>query len=143
MKASDISVLDIPMNKLIGLENSDRAPYVFKVPLRHEVLNHLGQFHAGSIFSLAESTSGQFLLNNFGKRDADIIPVIRRAEVKYSKPGTTDLYSRADLVTSSMKEIEEALDKRGKALVKVRAEVCNEMDEKIMVAIFEWFVTMR
>jgi len=141
MKTKDFSVLNIPFNSLIRLEKSDKSPYLFKIHQHQGVLNHLDTFHAGVLFSLAESTSGQYLSEEYGPTDKEIIPVIRKAEIKYSRPGNGTVYSSATILEPTIEEIREQLNTRGRVLVKVRSEVFDEQDRRLLTAVFDWFVT--
>ncbi len=141
MLPRNISVSDIPFSKLVKLRESDRAGYLFKIELQPDLMNHLGTFHAGVLFALAESTSGQFLLDAYGEREADIIPVIRKAEIRYSKPGTGTAYCNAELVDATMEEIVHELDARKRVMIKVKTMICDGNGERLFTGLFDWFVT--
>ena len=98
--------------------------------------------HAGALFTMAESTSGQFLLNEFASLPMDLIPVIRKAEIKYSKPGKGTIYSNASFLGQSQKEIEEELLSRKKVIIKVKVEVFNDEGARVLSALFSWFVAI-
>jgi hypothetical protein len=92
-----MKVLEIPFNKFIGLQQADTEnDSIFKLERKKEYLNHLGTIHASALFALAEASSGEFLLNEFKDYKLDIIPVVRKVEIKYSKP--TGLYFQKHLL---------------------------------------------
>ena len=83
----NIDVLEIPFNKFLGLQQADpNNGYIFKLEPKKEYQNHLGTIHASALFALAEASSGEFLFNQFKDYRLDLIPVVRKVEVKYSKP---------------------------------------------------------
>ncbi len=139
-----IKVLDIPFNKLLKLERADlSSEFIFKLEKKPEFLNHLGAFHAGVMFSVAESASGEFLLGEFSDIAEGIIPVIRKAEVKYSKPGNGTLYSKACFAEGNKEELLKELKTRKRVIMKVKSELFNEKNERLMTAYFDWFVAYR
>jgi acyl-coenzyme A thioesterase PaaI-like protein len=107
---------------------------------RFEYRNHLNTVHASALFSLAEASSGQFLLNEFSEL-TDIVPVVRKVETKYKKPATGVVFSKAKFLETEKTEILEALSKRGRALLKVEVSLFDENEVSIMQSVFEWFVT--
>jgi len=57
------------------------------------------------LFALAEASSGEFLLNQFKDYRLDIIPVVRKVEVKYSKPANGTVFSKACIIDSDIIDI--------------------------------------
>lgn len=137
-----MNVLEIPLNKLIGIKKAEKDEFIFKVEAKHEHLNHLGTVHAAILFTLAEASSGEFLWQEFKEYNISTIPVVRKVEVKYSKPGNGDVFSRATYFNSSTEEIYEVLKNRKRVIIKVKVEIFNQQDEKLMSSVFDWFVTL-
>ena len=139
-----IDVLEIPFNKVLGLKKSDRKDdYIYMLEDRPEFANHLGIIHAGVLFSLAESTSGEFLLREFSEIVDEIVPVIRKAEIKYSKPGNGTIYSNACFASADRDDILKELMTRRRVIIAAKSELFNENNERIMVAQFDWFVAYK
>ena len=139
-----MNVLEIPFNKFLGLQKADSDnDYILKLEERQEYLNHLGTLHASSLFALAEATSGEYLLNQFKNYKLDIIPVVRKVEIKYNKPGNGTVYSKADLVDTNTNEIIDELNNNKRVIIKVKVEIYNEDLNKLMTSIFDWFVALR
>lgn len=80
-----MDVTKLPFNEFIGLKLSDEPNYLLMLDDRAEYLNHLNTVHAGALFTLAEATSGHYLLGQFNELP-DIVPVVRKVEIKYRKP---------------------------------------------------------
>jgi acyl-coenzyme A thioesterase PaaI-like protein len=99
--------------------------------------------HAGVLFTLAESTSGEYLLKNFSTLKMDIIPVIRKAEIKYSKPGKGIVYSKAVITEPGIHDVESALEKKGRVMIKVKVDIYNDDSQRMLTALFEWFVAVN
>ncbi len=139
-----LKVLDIPFNKLLGLKAADRGgEYIYMLEEKSDFENHLGNFHAGVLFSVAESSSGEFLIKEYNDIVDEIIPVIRKAEVKYSKPGKGTIYSKACFAKGNKEELLEELKERKRVIMRVKSELFNEEDERLMTAYFDWFVAYR
>jgi len=92
---------------------------MFQLEKREELTNHLGTMHAGVLFTLAEASSGQLLATLFPDWADKVIPVVRRSKVKYNKPGTTTIYSRATVTDETKSKVPGDLEKRGRSIADV------------------------
>jgi len=137
---TEIDVTKLPFNHFIGLKISDKNSYFLMLDNRVEYRNHLDTVHASAMFSLAEATSGYFLLNEFSEL-TDIVPVVRKVEIKYKKPTKGGVFSKAKFLDTEKSEIFEALTLRGRAILKVEVTLFDETEALIMQSIFEWFIT--
>ncbi|RPH33775.1 MAG: DUF4442 domain-containing protein [Bacteroidales bacterium] len=138
-----MNVLDIPFNKFIGLQLADSdKDYLLKLDHKSEYLNHLGSVHASALFALAEASSGEFLLVQFKAFELNVIPVVRKVEVKYSKPVEGAVYSKACFVDSNVSEIVNELRIKKRVTIKVRVDIMSGGTEKVLTSFFEWFVAM-
>lgn len=135
-----MKIEEVPYNRFLGIKPSARAGYILELADKDYLLNHLGTMHAGALYSLAEATSGEFLLRQFRNSQPDIIPVVRKADIKYSRPGESVVYSTAVFAENSAEEVYAGLKERGKAIVKVKVELYNETDEKIAISTIHWFL---
>ncbi|MBE9510318.1 MAG: YiiD C-terminal domain-containing protein [Bacteroidetes bacterium] len=139
-----MNVIEIPFNKFLGLQKADTDDeFILKLEERKEYLNHLGTLHASTLFALAEATSGEYLLNQFKDYELNIIPVVRKVEIKYSKPGNGTVYSKADFVDTNTIEIIDELSNKKRVIIKVKVDIYNENLNKIMTSIFDWFIALN
>ena len=138
--ANEIDVTKLPFNHFIGLKISTKNGYLLMLDNRAEYRNHLDTVHASAMFSLAEATSGHFLLNEFSEL-TNIVPVVRKVEIKYKKPTKGGVFSKAKFLETEKNEVLEALTQRGRAILKVEVSLFDEEEELIMQSVFEWFVT--
>ena len=135
--------MEIPFHKFLGIQKSDNDIYILKIEEKEEYLNHLGTIHASVLFALAESTSGEFLLREFKDYKLDVIPVVRKAEIKYSKPGNGQVFSKAEFVDTDVLRIHEELQQNRRVLLKIKVDIINSEIERIMTGVFEWFLAMK
>ena len=135
-----MDLLKLPFNELLGVKASDNANYLLMLPNLSQYHNHLSTVHAGALFTLAEGTAGQFLLNTFTEIQ-NIVPVVRKAEVKFSKQATGVLYAKAQLHQITQEEIRSGLNLKGRVSFSVLASVHNQENIAVFTGIFEWFVT--
>ena len=139
-----MNVIEIPFNKFLGLHKADTDDeFILKLEEMKEYLNHLGTIHASALFALAEATSGEYLLKQFKDYELNIIPVVRKAEIKYSKPGNGTVYSKADFVATNTNEIIDELSNKKRVIIKVRVDIYNEDLNKLMTSIFDWFIAFN
>jgi hypothetical protein len=139
-----MNVLEIPFNKFIGLQPADTGnDYIFRLEPRDEYMNHLGTIHASALFALAEASSGEFLFNQFKDYTLDIIPVVRKVEVKYSKPASGIVFSKACINDSGINEILNELKIKKRIIIKVRVDIYGNNSEKLFTSTFDWFITYK
>ncbi|MFZ5941842.1 MAG: PaaI family thioesterase [Bacteroidota bacterium] len=135
---------DIPFNSYVGLRKGEAGDgFLLRLPFEKKYENHLGTFHASALFTLAEASGGEFLLNEFRDQDLEAIPVVRRATVRYSRPATSDAGSRASWVGTTKADVVKELQEKRRSLFTVRVEIFTPDQQKIMTADFEWFVALK
>jgi acyl-coenzyme A thioesterase PaaI-like protein len=135
-----LNVLEIPFNRFIGIVESDKAEYIFMLKANPNYLNHINTVHAAAQYALAEASSGQYLFERFKDIAGTIIPVARRAEVKYSKPANGKLYSRASISGEDDSRVRAELEAKGRTMITVEVNILNLENEITMKSAFEWFV---
>lgn len=138
-----MDVLKISFNNFLGIKKSNKAQYIFQLDRNPQFMNHLDTLHASAQFALAEATSGQYLLMYFSKYSEKVVPVLRKAKIKFSKPGNTEIFSYASISEEKKERLLTELKKRGRAIVEVNVELYDVEDKKIFSSTFEWFVALR
>lgn len=135
-----MNITEIPFNNYIGIRESDNNNYIFMIDDSYRYLNHLGTVHASAQFALAEATSGEYLLKTFKEHSDNIIPVVRRVEIKYSKPAKGFLYSKAEVGRDDIERVIADIKGKGRTLVRVKVEIFDQQDNLTMQSEYEWFV---
>ncbi len=137
-----MKVLEVPFHRLLHIEKPrDKDEFVFCMDERQEHLNHLGTIHACAQLALAEATSGEYLLQQFIALKEEVVPVIRRTEVKYSTPANGSLYSKASFASGKREEYMKEYEKRGRCIIPIKIEVYNTENKRTLSAVFDWFIT--
>lgn len=137
-----MNIQEVPFNRFLGIQPSARTGYILELADHESLMNHLGTLHAGALFSLAEATSGEFLLRQFHNSELDIIPVVRKADIKYSRLAESVVYSTADFVDNSVDEVYAGLKEKGKVIIQVNVGLYNEANEKIAASTVHWFLAL-
>jgi len=137
-----MKITDLPFNKLIDIKVSTDKNYLLSLDDKIEYTNHLGTVHASALYSLAEATSGHFLMITFPEFNSGLIPVVRQVEVKYKKPTRGQVNSTAILIENTIDEIKEQLTARKRASLKLKIELFDSNKINVMSGNFEWFVTV-
>lgn len=137
-----MNIQEVPFNRYLGIQPSARDGYILEMGYDKKLSNHLGTLHAGALFTLAEAASGEFLLEQFQNTELNIVPVVRKGEIKYSRPAESIVYASADFPEQSADAVYTALKERGKAVVQVKVELYNEAHERTVVATIHWFLAL-
>ncbi|MES2380074.1 MAG: YiiD C-terminal domain-containing protein [Bacteroidota bacterium] len=137
-----MQITELPFNKLINLELSDKEDYLLKLSANQAYTNHLNTVHAAALFALAEATSGQFLLIHFPAYGNNLIPVVRKVTVKYKKPATGAIYSKANLVDINVADISTQLATKKRVSFTLHVELFDTHNTLVFDGHFEWFVSV-
>jgi acyl-coenzyme A thioesterase PaaI-like protein len=133
----------IPFNRFVGLEKAPTdSEFLLSLPASANYLNHLGTVHASAQLTLAEASSGEFLLWRFGAIPG-ITPVVRRLEARFRKPARGRLFAKATVAESEIDQFTADLDAKGRGLVNVSVEIVDEDQVVTMTAVVEWFIAKQ
>ena len=138
-----MDILSIPFHKHISIGRAEKSAYIFEIEERPEYLNHLGTIHACVQLTLAEAASGEFLIQEFNELQNEVIPVVRKSEARYHTPANGTLYARAEFYKSDKEAVKEEIQKRSRAMLKVKVEVSDSNSKKSLTAIFDWFLAKK
>lgn len=105
-----MDVTQLPFNRFVGIESCEkREGGIFELPAANKFLNHVGTVHASALFGLAEASSGQFLADNLGADEKSVLPILRRADIKYRKPAEGYVYSKGVYREADWDSVRESL----------------------------------
>ncbi len=96
-----MKLLDLAYNQNINLKETNKLDCIFMLALNESLENHIHSFHAGAIFSLAEASSAQYLINTFKAFENSVVPLLRTTNTKYKKPAHSNIYAKANLILST------------------------------------------
>ena len=136
-----MDIAAIPFHRLLGIRvarlGEDGMLVLDDTPALH---NHLDTVHASAQYALAEACSGALLADRFPDLAAGVLPVVRRAEVKYRRPARGTLTARASLIPGSEARVRDDLAAKGRTLVDVAAEVVDAGQTVVLSATLHWFL---
>lgn len=135
-----MDVTEIPFNKFIEINKSGVDEQALALGFTHNMKNHLGTFHAGAQFALAEACSGLSLQHHFPHLENAVVPVLRKAEVKFKKPAQADIRATAHISQEEKERFEQQLARKGRATITVPVEVADQHGTVTMSGVYEWFV---
>ena len=137
-----MDILSIPFHRLLNIErNLNDDEFIFQIEERPELHNHLGTFHACAQLSLAEATAGEYLLQQFPEIKDEVIPVIRRTEVKYAMPAKGSLFSKASFASGKKEDFLMDYESKKRCIIPIKVEVYNTENKRTLSAVFDWFIT--
>jgi acyl-coenzyme A thioesterase PaaI-like protein len=137
-----MNLKDIPFAKLLDISESN-SEFLFELSDDEKYTNHLGTVAAAAQFSLAEFASGQWMLNSFPDIATQVIPVLRKSDVKFRKPAIGRVRARAIVNEETRHQFISELMQRNRALLKVLIELVNDDSEVVMSGTYEWFIQLQ
>lgn len=136
-------VTKIPFNNHIGITRHEKNMNALTLPCAPELKNHLGTVHAGAQFALAEACSGAFLLQRYPDLADKVIPVVRKADVRFKKPATGTLTATASINPEEEEHFIARLQKKGRSSIPVSVKVENHDGTVTAAATYEWFIQKK
>jgi hypothetical protein len=135
-----MEITDLPFNKFIGICRAENPEYALQLPDSPQYLNHMGNVHAVAQISLAEASSGEYLLQLFKSSSAHYIPVVRRMETKFRRPAQGMIFSRIKCDAQVLEKFTSELDAKGRALISVGVDIEDANKVVTMHALVDWYV---
>ena len=137
-------VTQLPFNHFLGLErNQDGCDRLLTLPAAAHFRNHVGTVHASALFSLAEASAGQSLLEHLTIASDSIVPLLRNGAIKYRKPATGAVFSTGIHDPAAWKNFRETYDRKQRALISFIIELHTESEGLVAKAEFDWFIAER
>ncbi|MCK6612439.1 MAG: DUF4442 domain-containing protein [Bacteroidia bacterium] len=133
---------EIPFGKHLQIKDA-QAPFLVELADNSIYENHLGTVAAAALFSLAEFAAGKLLMQSFPEWVDKVIPVLRKADVRFKKPGKGKVRAKAELLNQDATEILNQLKNQGRVLVDVQVAVLDEQDIILMTGTYEWFLALK
>lgn len=110
----------VPFIKKVGIKVKHIAPReaTCTLPADPSNMNHIGTFHAGAIFTLAETAGGAIMIASFDMTKYRL--VIRSAEINYKKPSSTELSCSISMPEAEVSRVLAEVDTKGKIDLPVK-----------------------
>ncbi len=138
-----MDVTKIPFNKFIGLDKAKTDKDGLVLHVKEDLSNHLGTIHAGAQFSLAEAASGLCLMQNFPDMADSVLPLLRKSEIKFSRPAQSDIRAEANIDAEEKEKFHARFERKGRGVIRVSAEVRDTDNALTMSGTFEWYIQKR
>ena len=138
-----MKVPEIPFNEFLGIKQAPgESGTLLELDESSSFLNHIGTVHACVQLSLAEASSGEFLMRALPEYESRAVAVLRRVEAKFRNPIRGKIFSRAVTTESEVRQAAQSLASKGRAMVAVTIEIVDNSGVVGMAATFEWFARM-
>ena len=108
-----------------------------RLPVEPTHKNHVGIAYAGSEFVLAEIAGGTLFMATYGTDT--FVPVLKSVDIKFVKPGTTDLVADVALTEQEAAEKIAPAQERGRGDYLLDVAVTDESGEAVALFAFNFF----
>jgi len=137
-----MGIKDIRFHQWLGIEDAE-APFIFGMQENPDMLNHVGSIHACIQLTLAEASAGEFLRRQFINHAAQLIPVVRKNEGKFSKPANGKLMAMVDFYNCNKDDILKEIESKSRFSIQTKVVLTDESGAKTLTAVFDWFVVKK
>lgn len=133
-----MDAVTVPFARQIGLRRN--ADGRLELPFSEAVHNHLGTVHASAQIALAETASGDFLVQLFPQLVGQVVPVVRAVRAKFSKPASQTLSAYPAIADGSLARFRKQIETKGRAAITVAVAVRDADGQVTCHAAFDWFI---
>ena len=135
-----MTIADIPYAHHTQITQHNGAP---SLTLHPNLTNHIGTFHAGALFTLAETASGLYLESLSESNSDALLPLLRTSSVKYKHPAQGTVHAQASVDPDDFSSFKQQLHKRGRASITVDVTILDEAEKICMIGTFGWYVQRK
>jgi len=130
----------LPLVKALSFHVEAGRPGYIKasMPKSPIVINHFGAFHAGALYTFAETVGGAVVTASFDLTKTTLIN--KRGEIKYRKMVTEQAVSEAYFSQEDVERIEAEVEKNGKAEFPYTVIVMNQENEVACEVTFDFYM---
>jgi len=118
----------VPFVRLLGLQIIDMTAdsVEAELPVRPDLLNHVGTMHAAAQFGLGENTSGAMAFVAFADLMAGgAIPLVTEAKITYHRPASGTLRARATLALDEQQRVRADYAAAGKTRYELPVQLTD------------------
>lgn len=133
----------VPFARLVGIELVEvgNGFAVTQLLQKEDLTNHLGSFHAGALFTAAETASGAAVAGAFVEMIGAIRPVAAEARIAYMKLAKGRVRCTAETAQPA-EALRRQLREEGKAVFDVTVELVREDEQPIASMTVTWHVRL-
>jgi acyl-coenzyme A thioesterase PaaI-like protein len=130
----------LPLVKALNFHVEEGRPGYVKASMSQSpiVINHFGAFHAGALYTFAETVGGAVIKASLDLRNATLIN--KRGEIKYRKVVTEKAVSEACFSREDVERIEAEVEEKGKTEFPYSVIVMNQDDEVACEVVFDFYM---
>lgn len=134
-----MNITGIPFVAHLGITEAP-AEGSLRLPYTTTLHNHLQTVHASAQFALAETASGACLQAAFPEWVGKVVPVLRDAQMKFSRPAQSDLTAQAGIADDERERFQAQLSRKGRSTITVDVEVRDAQDAITCRGSYTWSV---
>jgi acyl-coenzyme A thioesterase PaaI-like protein len=130
----------LPLVKALNFHVEEGRPGYVKVSMSRSpiVVNHFNAFHAGALYSFAETAAGAIITASFDLSRTTLIN--KRGEIKYRKMVKEKAFSEASFPRGDVVRIEAEIEEKGKTEFPYTITVMNQDNEVACEVTFDFYM---
>ena len=130
----------LPLVKALNVRVEEARPGHIKVSMSQSpiVVNHFGAFHAGALYTFAETVAGAVVKASFDWANTTLIT--KRGEIRYRRMVTRKAVSEASFARADVERIKSEVEEKGKTEFPYCVIVKNQDGEDACEVTFDFYV---
>jgi len=133
-----MNIIEIPFVQTVGLSKADDGSLMLE--MAPSVSNHLNTMHASAQFTLAETASGQLLIETYPALEGKVVPVLRDSQIKFKRLADTAVTAQASVTPEASEALLEQLARRGRGSIEIQVEIKDTAGKTTCAGTFHWYI---
>jgi len=130
----------LPLVKALNFRVEEGRPGYIKASMSKSpiVVNHFGAFHAGALYTFAETVGGAVIKASFDLSNTTLMN--KRGEIKYRKKVMEKAFSVASFSRGDVARIEAEVEEKGRTEFPYTVTIMNEDGEAACEVTFDFYL---
>ncbi len=125
----------------VGIDEDKDESVILRIPFRAELANYVGSFHAGALYTLAETAAGVIADRALPAGKAFIL--LRDANINYTRRPEGDVRAHAELDMQSAEQACQDFSKAARADIAVSVTMTDDAETQVFAGTFNYALRPR
>ncbi len=125
----------------VGIDEDKGESIILRVPFRNDLANYAGSFHAGALYTLAETAAGVIADRALPPGDAFVL--LRDANIRYTRRPEGDVRAHAEMDRAAAEHALQDFNKSSRADISVNVNMTDDAGHSVFEGAFNYALRPR
>lgn len=125
----------------VEIEEDTARSVVLRIPFRNDLANYVGSFHAGALYTLAETAAG--VIADRALPASDTFVLLRNAEIRYTRRPEGNVHARANLDQHAAAKAQREFEEFARADISINVTMTDDTGASVFEGQFNYALRPR